>query len=510
MFRSVRARISLAMASLVLLLAVASGIAVREVMRLEELSTRVAAIDEAVRRLHRVSTAMRDAYAHQAHMVILDDRSHLDHYSETHSAALRAVDDARAVLDNDDDRTRLAAIARVADDLDASFRRDLLPHIAALPRQQPATPLQSGSGPGLLGGGVARAAAHEKAIHLVEQGQGIADALIGGLDQRAADIRVAVTTARERLFGRCAVLFAAALLLSIIVTFILDRQISVPVRGLERAARHLGTGDLQTRVVADGHHELASLARHFNDMAEQLQERERRLLEAERLASVGRLAAGVAHEINNPLGVMLGYVRLIERSADVAVAADASLIAVEIKRCQQIVAGLLDLARPPRLALVDVDIVALTRETAASLAPLADGSPRVRVHGDATATALVDEGKLTQVLRNLYSNAVDAAPDDAVNVDVAAGGAAGDAGEVVVVSVRDRGPGLSAEAKARLFEPFFTSKPRGTGLGLAVSRAFAEAHGGTLEHVESVNGDVGATLRLTVPRRPRQPAAGAT
>jgi two-component system NtrC family sensor kinase len=482
MFSTVRSRIIMAMASLVVLLGVASGIAIREVMRLEALSSDVASIDEAVRRLHRVAIAMRDTYAHQAHIAIGDDRSHLDHYGETHEAALRAVDAARAVLDDPEDRARLAGIALVVVELDTSFRANLLPHVP--------------------GGGARVVEAHDTLIHLVEDGQRRADELTARLDARARDIRVAVEASREALLGRCAVLFATALLLAAIVALLLDRQVSVPVRSLEAAARRLGEGDLGTRVSVDGDDELGSLARHFNDMAAELQERERRLLEAERLAGVGRLAAGVAHEINNPLSVMLGYVRLIERAAtdkkEDVIKADAAMIHVEIERCQHIVAGLLDLARPPRLALTDVSLVELAKDAASPLPGLADGRPRVEVHTDTTdgAMALVDEGKVLQVLRNLLQNAVEAAPDAVVDVSVQT------ESQRVVVSVKDAGPGLSDDARAHLYEPFFTSKPKGTGLGLAVSRAIAEAHDGTLEHMHS---DAGTTFRLTLPRT--RPAA---
>ncbi len=478
MFKSVRTRITLLMALLMVLLAVASGLAVREVLRSQELSARVASIDETVRRVQRVATAMRDAYAHQAHIIILDDRSHLDHYGDTQAAAVRAVVAARAALHEPADVADLEGIARVVDDLDTSFRRDLLPHIPIVD-------------------GARFAPAHDTAIHLVEAGQGIADALITRLDTRADDIRAAVATTRRGLLLRCALLCAAGLLLSIIVTVILDRQISIPVGRLEVAARRLGDGDLTTRVLAEGDHELASLAQHFNEMATELQERERRLLEAERLAGVGRLAAGVAHEINNPLGVMLGYVTLIERAGDDTVKADALMIRAEIGRCQHIVAGLLELARPPGLQLVDVDLEAVAREAAAPLLPLGDGQPRVRIRREGPVTARVDEGKLMQILRNLYANASEAAPDTAVDVVI------GVAGDAVVIAVTDAGLGLNQEAKARLFEPFFTNKPGGTGLGLAVSRSLAEAHGGTLQHVDT---SVGATFRLTLPRSPKVPS----
>lgn len=487
MFSTVRARITLAMASLVVLLGAASFFAVREVMQLEALSQQVAAIDEGTHRLHVVATAMRDAYAHQAHVVILNDRSHLDHYQETQAAAVLALQAARAVLVDVDDRTALDGIARVVTDLDVTFRDELLPTIP---------------GPG----GPAVAAAHHKAMHLVEDGQARADKLVARLHSRAGEIGKAVQAARDRLLFRCAALFAVALAFSVAVAFILDRQVSSPLRELEAAAARLGKGQLTTRVAAVGNHELASLARHWNEMAAGLQERERRLLEAERLAGIGRLAAGVAHEINNPLAVMLGYVRLVERRLgrsdnsdgnsddDRAGLADLAMVRAEIKRCQEIVAGLLDLSRPPRLAAAPVDVVALVREAAAPLTPLPDGRARVEVTGNDQLQVVGDEGKLMQVLRNLLQNAVDAAPERAIDVAVFA------ENDNVVVDVKDHGPGLSDEARAHLFEPFFTSKAKGTGLGLAVSRANALAHGGALECLTTSPSGSGATFRLRLPQ----------
>lgn len=476
MLSSLRTRITLAMASLVSLLAVASAMAMREVATLETLSHEVADIDEATRRLQHVATAMRDAYAHQAHIVILDDRSHLDHYSDTHQAAVKSVVDARAVLHDAEDLADLVLIERAILELDASFRRDLLPSI-----------------PG--GRGAGTAAAHDKAIRLVESAQATADRLTRRFDERAASIRAGAAEARDRLFGRCVLLFGAAAALALVVAVLLDRQVSAPVRSLANAAQRLGDGDLTTRVVVDGDHELARLARHFNEMAQELEERQKKLLEAERLASVGRLAAGVAHEINNPLGVMLGYVRLIEKRAvdDAVLRDDIAMVGAEIQRCQLIVSGLLDLARPPRLNRVDVDVVALVNDAAQPLQPLSDGSPRVRLRGASTATALLDEGKTLQIVRNLFQNAIDAAPDAAFDVEVAV-----DVDDVVI-TVADRGAGLSEEARARMFEPFFTSKPKGTGLGLAVSRAFAEAQAGSLAPADTSSG---AAFVLRLPRHP--------
>jgi signal transduction histidine kinase len=203
----------------------------------------------------------------------------------------------------------------------------------------------------------------------------------------------------------------------------------------------------------------------------------------------------VAHEINNPLGVILGYTRLLQKRADGPLREDLAVIEEEALRCKDIVEGLLDLSRPLQLSREPVDLRATAEEVVERLAEAAvlDGV-EVVIRGGATVDG--HPSKLRQVLSNLIRNAAEAAGrGGAVEVSLE-GGAGGGA----VISVRDTGPGLDAGALSRLFEPFFTTKDRGTGLGLAISRAIARAHGGEIEAGNSPQGGAAFTLRL--PRRP--------
>ncbi|HEY6105988.1 MAG TPA: HAMP domain-containing sensor histidine kinase, partial [Anaeromyxobacteraceae bacterium] len=196
-------------------------------------------------------------------------------------------------------------------------------------------------------------------------------------------------------------------------------------------------------------------------------------------------------EINNPLGVVLGYTRLLRKRAGGPLAEDLAVIEEETLRSLEIVEGLLDLARPPRLTVQAVDLRELSDEVVGRLgeARRLEGVA-VDVHGRGRAAG--DAQKLRQVLLNLVRNGAEAA---------GAGGrlevAVSESDGRVEVSVADDGPGIGAGARDRLFEPFFTTKPRGTGLGLAVSRAIARAHGGDLAAVE---GAAGARFVLTLPR----------
>jgi signal transduction histidine kinase len=229
-------------------------------------------------------------------------------------------------------------------------------------------------------------------------------------------------------------------------------------------------------------------------MTAALADHQRQLVQSEKLAGIGRLAAGVAHEINNPLGVILGYAKLLQRRCDGGMAEDLGVIEEETLRAKEIVDGLLDLSRPLPPGAEDVDLRALSEEVVSRLreARLLDG---VEVTVDGRAVARGHAEKLRQVLVNLLRNAAEAAgAGGRVEIRIGAGG------PVAEVAVEDSGPGIPEELRARLFEPFFTTKAKGTGLGLAVSRAIARAHGGDLETTQAPHG--GARFALRLPGRP--------
>lgn len=486
-FQTVRGRVRAALAILVLLLVCAIGLALREVADLQRRSRTAARLDEASHLLERFGAGMRDAYAHQAHTVILGDLSHVDHYGDAIAAAgaaRRAIADDVAGLDATAaaaHREDAALLARALTGLDTSFRRDVLPLIT---NGAPAA---------------AVADAHHQAVMLVDSAQLTLNRMAARLEVRSATERAEVELARDRLLKRSGVIVVVAALLGIGVALWLDRRVSRPLAALEEIAAQIGrgAGGAIVEVDAGSAAELRALAGRMRAMALELRAREEKLVAAERLASVGRLAAGVAHEVNNPLAVMLGYVRLIEqRAADESIRADARLTLLEIARVQAIVRGLLELARPPRLAVDAVDVVALVVDAAAPFGSDAAG-PRVRVASVGPCIAEIDAGKVTQIVRNLLQNAVDAAADSVVDVDVDVTVAGAD---VVDVVVRDRGAGFDAAARARLFEPFFTQKPTGTGLGLAVSQRLAAAHGGALDVLDNAP-DGGARVRLRLPLR---------
>jgi signal transduction histidine kinase len=225
------------------------------------------------------------------------------------------------------------------------------------------------------------------------------------------------------------------------------------------------------------------------------------LMQSERLASMGQLAAGVAHEVNNPLGVLLMYAHLLLDELDEKnrMREDVKMIAEQADRCRKIVAGLLNFARQSRVRREPTDM----RELAESCrrCVVRPDTIEFRVRDDmSNPVASIDADQFLQVLTNLVSNAYHAMPDGGVLEIVTR-----DTPTTVIVEVRDTGTGIEPDIRGRIFEPFFTTKQmgKGTGLGLAVAYGIVKMHRGTIA-VESNHdpalGPTGSVFRVEVPR----------
>jgi len=226
---------------------------------------------------------------------------------------------------------------------------------------------------------------------------------------------------------------------------------------------------------------------------------ERRLREAEKLAAIGNLAAGVAHEIAAPLNVISGRAELLLKRENDPAARNRNLqiIIQQINRITTIVRNLLDFARrrEPRLQRVDLGVVV---EDAAEFLETELERAGVELIRDGGGSAWVeaDPDLLHQVLVNLLLNALQAMEDGGGprRLTVRVGATA----EAAIAEVEDTGPGLPPEVRQRLFEPFYTTKARGTGLGLVVARSIIEEHAGSLEADNAVM-CAGARFRITLP-----------
>jgi signal transduction histidine kinase len=225
-----------------------------------------------------------------------------------------------------------------------------------------------------------------------------------------------------------------------------------------------------------------------------LQQREREVLRAEQLAALGQLAAGMAHEIRNPLTSIKLLVQTVRADSSGSFPADdLAVIEHEIRRMERTLQTFLDFARPPRLERSRRNLGELVSATVNLVRSRAD---RQNVSIDVQQIGvpiecLVDGGQLQQVLLNLILNALDVMPAGGrlqLRLENTANGP--------TITVHDSGPGISPSVLSRLFEPFASSKTTGLGLGLVVSKRIVEEHGGTLRGGNQPDGGAAFVVRL--------------
>jgi len=251
------------------------------------------------------------------------------------------------------------------------------------------------------------------------------------------------------------------------------------------------------RVTGSGGVALGSLT--ILDDRTEVEELTARLHVQDKMAALGTLAAGIAHEIRNPLNAIAGFANLLEaRLADATLVRWAGLVSQGAHEIDAIVTGLVTMASPEALEQSSVDAHELVERAVAQALGHRDAPQRWRVETRVEVDRLRgDAVKLRQALRNLVSNAADAQPTGgAVRVHVAERGAD------LVIEVEDDGPGVPHELRSRILEPFFTTRAEGTGLGLALTHTIAQLHGGVVEIDDAAAPLRGAAFRLRFPRTP--------
>lgn len=315
------------------------------------------------------------------------------------------------------------------------------------------------------------------------------------------------------------------ILLGLLMSVIFISRVTRPLVRLVEAAGQLAE-DRGIQLEVPEEQETADLVRAFNTMAGRLEERRlenqrligeleervqqktREVLKADRLATLGGIAAGFAHEIGNSLNVIRGYAAVTERElpSDHPNRPDVSAIRRETLRAADLIERFLVFARARASQAFAQPVEPVLREAVEVVGPAAAQARVDRVLEVATdlPPVVADAGLLRQAFLNLCVNAIQAmAPQGGGLLRVSARREGGE----VVVQVEDSGPGMPPETAARVFEPFFTTKAEGTGLGLAIVRQAAEAHGGHIT-VEGAPGG-GALFRLRLPAAPEaDPQAG--
>lgn len=325
-------------------------------------------------------------------------------------------------------------------------------------------------------------------------------------------------------------------LLGLAVSWFIGSRLARPIRELETMARRVTAGERDLRLTVTSRDEVGDLAAEFNEMTRALAQREEEigtlnrnleqkvrertaqleeknlllvrtqeeLVQAAKLADIGILASGVAHEINNPLAIIRGNAELLQMDIppDDPSREEVDTIAQQVVRMERIVGGLLQFARQERKRLGRVDINRVLGEI------LRQVGHQVPLEGIAVRQELApslpevqgDEEQLRQVFTNLILNAVQSMPTGG-DLTVATEKTE-DAG--LRVEVRDTGRGIPAADLEKIFNPFFTTRPEGTGLGLSVSYGIVKEHHGTIEVTSRV--DSGTTFRVLLPVSQDNPA----
>jgi signal transduction histidine kinase len=331
------------------------------------------------------------------------------------------------------------------------------------------------------------------------------------LARHGAGLVASIPERRNRILGTSA---ALALVLSVLVWVIVQRSIARPIHRLIERVREVGRGHWQQRIDISGKDEVATLAREFNLMSEELQNSYQRLMaeqaeklrleqelrRSERLASVGQLAAGLAHEIGTPLNIISGRAEHLlrrPRSAD-EMKNNLQIIGSQSQRIAAIVRQLLDFSRRREPVFRQVDITALLNRVKDLVEHQIDKKNiRVKIAAPKALPSLRGDAELLQqVFINLYTNSIDSLkPGGSITIGVEPSAppekrlSANGAHHGVRIYFEDNGSGIAPENLGRVFDPFFTTKDigEGSGLGLSVVFGIIKDHGGEIR-VESEPG----------------------
>lgn len=348
----------------------------------------------------------------------------------------------------------------------------------------------------------------------------IRNALSGGIKitLSSTDIRdVAGKSQRLILFY----VILNSVILIVFASALLSRTIVRPIDELVRVTEAIAGGDMDQRVKVKRLNEVGMLAESLNRMAgklregrdalennirtlkaahEDLKKAQDEVIRAEKMASVGRLAAGIAHEIGNPVGAILGYTNILQKEVVGESQVDyLARIETEVQRVNRIVRGLLDYARPGEFKLIEVNVNEVIKSSL-DLVSAQKGFERIEIEARLMDMPMVnaDPHHLQQVMINLFINASDAMPEGGtLTVEVKSKRQGGE--DFVEISVADTGVGMSEDEIKRIFDPFYTTKEpgKGTGLGLAICQRITESFGGKIE-VESWKGE-GSRFEVLLP-----------
>ncbi len=287
----------------------------------------------------------------------------------------------------------------------------------------------------------------------------------------------------------------------------LSKRYTDPIKGLADAANKVAAGDLSVRLPDRGGDEIGRLTQNFNDMVAKLDERralEERLKGAEHMSKIGTLASGIAHEVRNPLNLIalsIDQLKVVYAPDDPLMKKEfygtVTTIKSEIERLDGMVSNFLNFGRPLKLSLKGMALAPVVEETL-SLVSETCAERRISVeadyhkHGGEGNSVMADYRHLKTCFLNVFLNAIQSMPEGgALRVESSIGGG------FATVKVHDTGCGISPENIGRVFDPYFTTKDIGIGIGLALTKRVIEEHGGSITIVSALNR--GSTVSISLP-----------
>ena len=337
--------------------------------------------------------------------------------------------------------------------------------------------------------------------------EGLGWILVVGHDVQ--EILTPVSKLRNRMMAASLILITIV----IIIAFLIARSITRPIAKLTKSAEIIGKGDLEHRVELKTRDEIGELAASFNRMADNLKGLQEELTRKDKLAILGQLAGGVGHELRNPLGVIsnaIYYLKTILPDTDETTREYLNIISSEVARSNKIISDLLDLSRTRPTEREEVAVSRLVAQVLEQQSPPENIKVVMEIPSE-LPLLFVDPRQIHQALVNLVTNAFQAMPEGG-RVTIIADELRLDASvqipkSKIRIRVSDTGTGISRENMEKLFEPLFTTKASGIGLGLAVSKSLVQANSGSIE-VESPSASLrtgeegrGSTFTVILPSK---------
>jgi len=480
---SIGAKVGACVLALGILFTLGGVVVLDSIRRLTESSNEIKQRDMAVQYSLTLASCARDQYIHEAHLIITQDTEHVTHFDEVVERMKHCQEHVRIAAGDELELGLVDTIDASISDFRKLFYSGILP---AVKDQN-----------------------HERALRLHHESDELLTKIVK-LNQLLSDRfkrkNEAAQDAITNYSRRALLVTVSYLVLGLALafgSFVFIRRALSPIRELKRATEQVAEGRFDTRVKVVGQDELAELARDFNQMAERLQSHEREILQAERAAALGQLAAGVAHQINNPLAVILGYTNAAEQPAyesQMNLKQVLKVIGEEARECHEIVNGLLAMTRPIAIEPEAIEIKGLVTDifSHALRYTRASGVELVLDVSPETLSIRTDKNRIRQILMNLTTNAIECMPKGGI-VQVRVELIDNHQGQCLQMKVVDQGPGLDASQRAELFKPFRSTKPRGIGLGLSLALGVARSMQGDIQ-VESTPGK-GSTFIVLIPIR---------